>query len=73
MAFQFQELGREPRITHVAPWLLDGASLLSSPFNANAAGFLRFFRRVMTTDMRGTSLGQVHLRAFFTQLSRQGC
>ncbi len=68
----FQELGREPRITHVAPWLLDGASLLSRPFNANAAGFLRFFRRVMTTDMIGTPLGQVHLRAFFAQLARQG-
>lgn len=53
-------------------WLLDGASWLCGPFNANAAGFLRFFRRVMTTDMIGMSLGQAYLRAFFAQLARQG-
>jgi len=69
MAFQTQE--KRPRIGHIAPWLVDGAAWIFAPFNANAAGFLRFFRQVSTIDMVGNETGQIHLSDFFTQLAHQ--
>lgn len=67
----FQALGTKPRITHIAPWLLDGVAQTLKPFNANAAGFLRFFRKVTTTDMVAALTGQDRLGDFFTQLASQ--
>ena len=67
----FDALGKKPRITHLAPWLLDGASQALRPFNPTGAGFLRFFRVVMTNDMVGSATGRIHLRDFFAQLARQ--
>jgi uncharacterized protein YbjT (DUF2867 family) len=67
----FRALGTQPHITHIAPWLVDGAAQLLQPFNPTAAGFLRFFRRVITIDMVGTATGQVHLGDVFAQVANQ--
>lgn len=67
----FRALGTPPRITYIAPWLVDGLSQVLKPFNPTGAGFLRFFRWVSTTDVVGTLTGQVHLGDFFVQLAKQ--
>ena len=67
----FDALARKPHITHLAPWLVDGASQALRPFNPTGGGFLRFFRVVMTNDMIGSTTGRIHLRDFFAQLARQ--
>lgn len=67
----FQALGTKPHVTHLAPWLMDGASQALRPFNSTASGFLRFFRLVTTTDMVGPCTGKVHLSDYFAQLAHQ--
>lgn len=65
----FEALKTKPHITHIAPWLLDGLAWTLKPFNSNAAGFLRFFRKVTTTDMTAALTGQEYLSNFFAQLA----
>jgi uncharacterized protein YbjT (DUF2867 family) len=67
----FAALAKKPHITRLAPWLLDGASRALRPFNPTGAGFLRFFRVVMTNDMVGATTGRIHLRDFFARLAVQ--
>lgn len=67
----FQALGTQPHITHITPRLVDGLSQVLKPFNLTGAGFLRFFRWVMTADMVAVPIGQIHLGDFFRQLASQ--
>lgn len=65
----FRALGKPPRIIHIPSWLVDSASQLARPFNPTAAGFLRFFRAVMTTDMVAPRTGSIHLADFYARLA----
>lgn len=65
----FRALGKQAHVTHIAPRLVDGASQVIKPFNPTVAGFLRFFRTVMTTDMTAPRMGGYHLSDFFAQLA----
>lgn len=67
----FQALGTQPHITRITPRLVDGLSQVLKPFNPTAAGFLRFFRWVTTTDMVASPTGQTRLSDFFAQLASQ--
>lgn len=67
----FRALGTKPHITHIAPRLLSGVAQTLHPFNPNAAGFLRFFRQVTTTDMVAPLTGQEHLNDLFVQLANE--
>lgn len=66
----FDTLAKKPRMTRLAPWLMDVGSGALRPFNPTGAGFLRFFRVVMTNDMVGATTGRIHLRDFFARLAR---
>jgi uncharacterized protein YbjT (DUF2867 family) len=65
----FRALGKPPHTLRIAPGLVDGVSALVRPFNPTAAGFLRFFRTVMTTDMVAPPTGHIHLADFYAQLA----
>lgn len=65
----FSALGKPPHTLRIAPGLVDGAGMLVKPFNPTAAGFLRFFRAVMTTDMVAPRTGHIHLADFYAQLA----
>jgi uncharacterized protein YbjT (DUF2867 family) len=67
----FNALGKTPHISHLAPWIMDATSQALKPFNPTGAGFLRFFRWVITSDMVGSPRGQIHLRDFFAHLASQ--
>lgn len=67
----FAALAKKPHITHLAPWLVSAVSRALRPFNPTGAGFLRFFRVVMTNDMVGATTGQIHLRDFFARLASE--
>jgi uncharacterized protein YbjT (DUF2867 family) len=67
----FDTLAKKPHITRLAPWLVSAVSGALRPFNPTGAGFLHFFRAVMTNDMVGATTGRIHLRDFFAQLARQ--
>jgi len=65
----FAALGKRPRIAHLPPRLVDAAAAVIRPVNRNAAGFLRFFRTVATTDMVGPAMGTHSLAQFFRALA----
>ena len=67
----FDALGMKPHVSHLPPWIIGAASRALGPFNPTGAGFLRFFGWVMTNDMVGAPVGQVHLSDFFAQLASQ--
>lgn len=67
----FQTLGTQPHISHIPSGLVDGLSQVFKPFNPTAAGFLRFLRWAMTTDMVAPPTGQIHLSDYFAQLASQ--
>ena len=69
-ALAFRALNKPPHITHLAPGLIQAASWAASPFNPTAAGFLAFFRAVMTTDMVAPGAGSIHLADDFARLAR---
>lgn len=65
----FRALGKPAHITRIPPGLVDGISQAVKPFNPTAAGFLRFIRAVMTTDMTAPPTGNVHLSDSFARLA----
>lgn len=65
----FAALDARPRVLHLPPQLVDAAAAMIRPFNRNAAGFLRFFRTVATTDMVGAAEGDHSLAAYFRELA----
>jgi len=68
----FRALGKPPRTLRIAPGLVEGVSAVVKPFNPTAAGFLRFFRAVMTEDMVAPCSGHIHLADFYAQLANGG-
>lgn len=68
----FRALGKPPHTLRIAPGLVDGVSAVTQPFNPTAAGFLRFFRAVMTEDMVAPRTGHIHLADFYAQLASGG-
>ena len=61
-------LGKPIRSVRVPAWPLDVLGTALYPVNRNAAGFLRFFRQVMSTDMIGAQIGTHRLVDFFREL-----
>lgn len=61
-------LGQPIRKMRMPAWPLDALGTALYPFNRNAAGFLRFFRQVMSTDMVGTPIGTHRLEDFYREL-----
>ena len=63
-----QVLDRRLRSVRMPTWPLDAVGGPLSLLNRNAAGFLRFFRQVMSRDMVGTRIGDHHLIDFYAEL-----
>jgi uncharacterized protein YbjT (DUF2867 family) len=61
----FSICGARPRITHLPLWMVDAVVRAIRPVNANAAGFLQFFRWASTVDMLGAPCGKRRLADFF--------
>lgn len=62
-------LGRRLRPLHLPGWTVDAVASLLKPFNANGAGFVRFFRHSLSRDMVGEPVGDHHIRDFYRQLA----
>lgn len=61
-------LGKQVRTVCLPYWPIDLITAGLRPFNGNAAGFLAFFRQVMSRDLVGWQLGHHRLDEFFQEL-----
>ncbi len=67
----FRALGKPARIVHVPFWVIDAAAAVIRPFNRDAAGFLKLFRRAASLEAVGTPVGKHSLRDFYRSLARE--
>lgn len=69
----FQELGRDPKLGYVPPWILTVASALVTPFNKNAGGILKAMSILGSrSDMVAPACGTHNLRDFYKRLAAEG-
>jgi uncharacterized protein YbjT (DUF2867 family) len=64
-------LGRDVRVGHIAPGLLETTGRLLGPFNANACWLLRMFAGLGRRDAVGEPVGHHRLAAFFAELAAE--
>lgn len=62
-------LGKRLRPLRLPGWTVDAVATMLRPFNRNAAGFVRFFRRTLSRDMVGDPVGHHRLADFYKELA----